>query len=423
MEITARTVAAAEPRDREYILWDDKLAGFGLRVFPTGRKAFIVQYRVGGYRGAPQRRYTIRNRDSRTPITATEARKEARAMLNAAGLGQDPVANRRPKDGEALTVSEALDRWAKEAAHINRRTGARRKPASVKGDISRLEIHIRPLIGSTRLRDLTADKLRGVRRDIAAGKTAIRRKTKPRGVSHATGGDGTAVQTLRIFASVLAYAEEKGWLDSNPARQLKLPASQARDRFLSSAEMKALGETLDKMEAAGTHPHAINIVRLLALTGARRGEIEALKWQEVDFERGALVLRDTKAGRTAFPLSRPALELLGSLPRIDRSEWVFPANRGDGHYRGLGKVWPDIRARAKLDGLRLHDLRHSFASVGAAGGIGLPIVGKLLGHRQAATTSRYAHIADDPLRAAADRVGGVIAARMGMSKPKAVGDG
>lgn len=423
MEITARTVAAAEPRDREYILWDDKLAGFGLRVFPTGRKTFIVQYRVGGYRGAPQRRYTIRNRDSRTPITATEARKEARAMLNAAGLGQDPVADRRPREGENLTVSDLLDRWEKDAAHINRYQNRPRKPASVKGDIARLNIHIRPQIGSMRLRDLTKDKLQAVRSNIAAGKTAATRKTKPRGVSRATGGEGTANQTMRIFASVLGYAVDMEWINESPAKGMRIPKSNARERYLTSAQMKSLGETLDAMEAEGSHPSALNIVRLLALTGARRGEIEALKWREVSFDLGALLLEDSKAGRTAFPLSRPALELLGSLPRIEGSEWVFPANRGDGHYKGLGKVWPDIRARAKLDGLRLHDLRHSFASVGAAGGIGLPVVGKLLGHRQAATTSRYAHIADDPLRAAADRVGGVIAARMGMSKPKAVGDG
>ena len=139
-------------------------------------------------------------------------------------------------------------------------------------------------------------------------------------------------------------------------------------------------------------------------------------------DRGAVVLEDTKTGRAAWPLSRPALQLLEALPREAGSPFVFPATRGDGHYLGLNQVWPKVRAMAELEGVRLHDLRHSFASVGASGGVGLPVVGKLLGHKQASTTQRYSHIADDPLRAAADQVGGQIAARMKLKPLKAVGN-
>lgn len=421
MRLTASTVKSAEPREREYTAWDDDLKGFGLRVYPDGRRVFVVKYRIGKGRNAPQRKLTLGPPGS--PYTAAEARDRARDMLAAARDGSDPGQELRPDAGEAMTVNALLDDWQREAAPFDRRNGRRRKEKSVAGDIARLDAHIRPLIGSKRVRELTPDILRKARADIAEGKTARVEKTKPRGVSRTRGGDGTAVQTLRIFSGVLAYAEDRTWISDNPARRVKLPASNARERYLSGAELERLGEALEKAEADGAHPHGTNIIRLLALTGARRGEIEALRWQDVDLERGFVLLPDTKTGRAAWPLSRPALELLEGLEREAGSEWVFPATRGKGHYKGLNKIWPEVRELAGLEGVRLHDLRHSFASIGASGGTGLPIVGKLLGHKQSATTQRYAHVADSPLRAAADKIGGTIAARLNRAKPKAVKNG
>ena len=154
------------------------------------------------------------------------------------------------------------------------------------------------------------------------------------------------------------------------------------------------------------------IIRLLALTGARRNEIESLKWSEVELVRNILRLEDSKTGAKVIPLAPAAKSILAEAPHIEGSPYVFPAASGEGHYQGIGKVWRAVRKAAKLEDVRLHDLRHTFASYGAAGGLSLPIIGKLLGHSQAATTQRYAHLADDPVQQAANQIGDTIAAAM-----------
>tara|TARA_R110002051_G_scaffold325797_1_gene431406 strand:- start:8874 stop:9848 length:975 start_codon:yes stop_codon:yes gene_type:complete len=310
----------------------------------------------------------------------------------------------RTSASEAMTVNAFLDLWETEAAPFDRRSGKQRKETSVKADIRRVNIHVRPTIGKLRLSELSAEHLKKLRRDIADGKTARTVKTKPRGVSRAKGGDGTAIATLRILKSAFGYAIEKGLIDANPVARLKLPPTNMKERYLSREELQRLGTALSDYEAEGGNPHAVNIVRLLALTGARRGEIERLKWRSIDFDHGTALLSDTKTGRVAWPLSQSVLVLLEELKKGSKSKWVFPASSGDKHYQGLNRAWPEIRSAAKLDDVRLHDLRHSFASIGAASGMGLQVVGKLLGHRQASTTARYSHLGDDPLRNAADQI-------------------
>jgi integrase len=410
MRISASTIKNVPIEDHEYVIWDSELSGFGLRVYPTGEQRFVVKYRVGRGRLAKQRRTSLGSPGN--PFTAHEARQRASAILSEARLGHDPAEAMRVLAAEAMTVNGFLDLWEIEAAPFDRRSGKRRKEASVKGDIRRVNIHVRPNIGKLRLSELTSDHLKKLRRDIAEGKTARTVKTKARGVSRATGGDGTAINTLRILKSAFGYAVEKGLLDANPVSRLKLPPTNMKERYLSRDELQRLGTALDSYESQGGNPHAANIVRLLALTGARRGEIERLTWRSIDFDHGTALLSDTKTGRVAWPLSQPALILLEGLRNAPSSQWVFPASSGDKHYQGLNRAWPEIRAGAKLDDVRLHDLRHSFASIGAASGMGLQIVGKLLGHRQASTTARYSHLGDDPLRSAADRIGGEIAGLM-----------
>jgi integrase len=176
--------------------------------------------------------------------------------------------------------------------------------------------------------------------------------------------------------------------------------------------MATLGETLTTAEGEGENVTAIAAIRLLILTGCRKSEILTVQWEHVDFERAFLLLPDSKTGEKIIPLGAPALELLASLPRIEGNPYVLPGEKEKQHLVGLPRVWERIKKRAKLQDVRLHDLRHSFASVGAGAGMGLPIVGKLLGHRDPKTTARYAHIGDDPAKAAADRISGTIAAAM-----------
>ena len=157
--------------------------------------------------------------------------------------------------------------------------------------------------------------------------------------------------------------------------------------------------------------HAIAAIRLL-LTGCRKQEILSLKWSFVDWERACLRLPDSKTGAKVIPLGAPALELLSSLPRLDENPHVLPSTTGNGHFVGLQKIWDTLRAKAELLDVRLHDLRHSFAAVGAVAGDSLLVIGKLLGQRDQKATQRYAHLSDTPVRSAADRISGNIAAAM-----------
>jgi len=195
---------------------------------------------------------------------------------------------------------------------------------------------------------------------------------------------------------------------------VKLAPSQKRRRYLSAAEIRQLGQALDTPAPSPTAGKAATIIRLLILTGARRGEIEALKWPEVDFEFGMLRLESSKTGAKIIPLAGAAIDLLAAEREWanGNAKWVFPAVRSDGHFDGLSKEWRRIRKAAGIGDVRIHDLRHTFASVGASGGIGLPLIGGILGHRQASTTQRYAHLADTPLRRAADEIGRQIAAKL-----------
>lgn len=410
MRLTTSTVKAASPRADEYTLWDDELRGFGLRVRANGRKSFIVKYRVGRGRLARQRKTSLG--EPGNPYTATEAREVAASMLAASRLGTDPADALRTSERDATTVNQFLDRWEQDAAPFDRRTGRRRKPAALAGDLRRLAIHVRSTIGHLRLSEVTPEVLTKLRKDIASGKTARTVKTKPRGLSRATGGDGTAVATLRILKSAFGFAVDRGLIDANPVSRLKLPPTNQRDRFLSGEEIGRLGEALVSAERDGLNSTGLDLIRILALTGARRGEMEQLRWRDVDFDRGAVLLPDTKTGRAAWPLSRPAIALLEKRRAETGSAWVFPGAGGERYYKGVNRIWPQVRARAGLDEVRLHDLRHSFASLGAASGLGLQVVGKLLGHKQASTTQRYSHLDDDPLRNAADRIGGAIAKKL-----------
>ncbi len=200
---------------------------------------------------------------------------------------------------------------------------------------------------------------------------------------------------------------------SNPCRHVERYPEKRRERFLSAEELERLGRVLTEAEAEGAEPlSAIAAIRLLILTGCRVQEILGLRWEQVDFERRQIHFEESKTGQKAVAFGAAALELLSDLPRHEGNPHVIPGKKEGAHFVGMPKVWQRIRTRAGLEDVRLHDLRHSFASVGAGAGLSLPIIGKLLGHTQAATTQRYAHLAADPVREAADRVSAEIAAAL-----------
>ena len=427
MKLIKRNIEALTAPSETRIVFDEELPGFGLRMAPSGKKTFVVQYRVGGGRGGRQRRVSVGVFGT---ITPEDARTEAKKILARAHLGDD-FADQRDKVRNSRTVSELIDEWSKGGALINRRTGTRRQQVNINNDIALANHHLKPLIGSRTLDSLSKGDIQQLRNRIAGGDSKTTRKGRLRGKIKVTGGEGTATRTIRLFSSILSYAVDMELIERNPALGVKLPPSGQRHRYLSSDELRRLGEILEQPASTATGGSAATILRLLLLTGARRGEIEGLKWSEVDFNFGMLRKKTSKTGAKVIPLARVAAEILEEQRRwVERSQqWVFPAARGDSHFDGLNKEWHRIRKLAGIEDVHIHDLRHTFASVGAGGGVGLPLIGGILGHRQASTTQRYAHLADGPLRTAADLIGSELAAALdgaslrSRANPETVGAG
>jgi integrase len=401
-KLTKRTVDTEQPETSEKFIWDDELPGFGLRVFPSGRKSYVVQYKVGG-RGGRTRRISLGSHEKLTP---EEARKRAKKLFAAVADGGDPATD-RAEVKRALSVTDLAKLYLAEAPAEK----PNKKASSWATDRSNIERHIEPLLGRRFVTALTQADIAKFQADVAAGRSKADIKTRPRGRAIVEGGRGTAARCLAVLGAMLQFAVGRKFITENPAKGVPLLKGQNKERFLSEAEVATLAEAVSGMEAEGRlGPTAAAAVRLLMLTGCRKTEILSLKWDWVDFERGCLRLPDSKTGAKVVPLAAAAMEVLSELPRT--SAYVLPAARGGSHYSGLQKDWERVRARAGLPGLRLHDLRHSFASFAVADGNTLFMVGKVLGHKQARTTEVYAHLADDPLRAVADRTAARIAAAM-----------
>ena len=255
--------------------------------------------------------------------------------------------------------------------------------------------------------------------DVAAGKTKVDERTGRRGRAVVTGGRGTATRVMGMLGAILNFAVRRGLRPDNPAIGIKRFPDRSLERFLTAEELSRLSASFAVAEKRGANPYALAAIKLLALTGARKSEIVKLKWEWVDFDRRCLRLPDSKTGKKTVPLGTAAVEILASLPRIAGNPFVIAGAKSGHHLVGLQKVWKQVREDAGLPDLRLHDLRHHFISTGAASGESLYILGKVAGHKQASTTQRYAHLADDPVRQVAERVSSTI--QLGLTSVKATG--
>lgn len=416
--LTKRLVDAttANSLGNESFLWDADVKGFGVRVKPTGAKAFVLKYRVG----TKTRRYTISKVGS--PYTVDEARQIAADVLRDIRAGHDPMQT-KAANREATTLAELADLYLAEGPAEK----PNKKASSWAADTSNIDRHIRPLLGSKVAKLLTQADIARFQSDVAVGKTAADVKTKKRGRAIVQGGKGTAARSLAVLGALLQFGVGRGILPANPAKGVKLFHGVKKERFLSEVEIARLADTLAAMEVEGLNKNAATAIRLLLLTGCRRQEILSARWEYVDFERKCLRLPDSKTGAKVVPLAAAALELLAGLQRAEGTAWVLPGSprkrmeklKGQAepvHYTGLQKAWEKVRERAGLPGLRLHDMRHSFASFAIADGATLYMVGKVLGHKQARTTEGYAHLAADPVRAVADRAANRVANAMKRNK-------
>ena len=408
--IAKRLIDGLETTGKEYFVWDDDLPGFGVRVRASGAKSYIFQYRAGAGRTAPTRRLTI---GSTTKLAPDQARKVARESVGNVALGEDP-AKTKSEDRRTLTVAQLCDLFL--AEHVK----PKRKASTFVAYEQILRADIIPAIGSTRATKLSRTDL---------NRLHLAKRESPYQANNA----------IRVVRSMYSFAASRGFVPEgfNPAKGIVAYRGEARERLLSLDELERLGATLQLGEAEGLpwhidpdmpeekrkhvtksaaiqrtklEPHAVAALRLLLFTGCRLREILHLEWGHVDLERGILALPDSKTGRKTVILNGPAINVLQSLDRTSR--YVIAGASFDKPRRDLKKPWRAVTRHTGLEGLRIHDLRHNFASFGAGGGMGLPIIGKLLGHSQPATTARYAHLDTDPLRRASDRIAGTIAAAL-----------
>jgi integrase len=405
-KITKRTVdGLLVPRGgRECVLWDSEIKGFGIRARRGGTKTYILHYRAGKGRAAPLRKITIGKHGS--PWTPDTARIEAKRLMGQVAGGGDPCRD-RAIEKKAMAFSELCDLYLVEGT-------AHKKPSTIRNDKARIEHHIKPLIGRKRVDAVTRGDIERLLVDVKGGTSARRqtRSEKRRAGGLPKGGAGAAAQCVTLVSTILTFAVKRGLRQENPARGIKKPPVRKMERFLSDEEISRLSATLEAEAASSGNPYPSGAIRLLLLTGCRRGEILNLIWTHVDFEMQCLRLPDSKTGSKIVYLNKPALELLQHLPRIVGNPYVIAGSRAASPLYGLDKIWYRVRGAAGLSNVRLHDLRHSFASVGISGGLSLPLIGALLGHKHPTTTARYAHLSAHPIRVANEAVGARLAAAM-----------
>ncbi len=357
--------------------WDEVIIGFGVRTQTTTSPRYIVKATLNGR----QKLITIGRHGA---LTLEQARIQAKQLLGELAQGKDPVSDRRAaRAATRLTLSAVSNRWLTE--HIE----LKRKPSTCESYHHLLKKHILPQLGSTSLNELNRTKIVQLHDHL---------RNTPR----------TANMVLAVLSSLWTWCRRHELIEGeNPVRYIERNPERKRERFLSSDEFVCLGEALTEYEPR--HFFAVIALRLLILTGARRGEILSLRWEEVDFEGGFLRLADSKTGPKNIPLPEAAVKILTELPRVKGNPYVIPGGREGRPLVNLKDPWDKIRSVAGLDDVRIHDLRHSYASMAVSRGMGLPVIGKLLGHSQAQTTQRYAHLANEPLKSAAEIVASDIA--------------
>jgi integrase len=384
-------------------LWDSEIRGFGVRPPRASGGAKVYVLKKGN------RWLTIGPHGS--PWTVETARKRALHLLGEIVAGRDPGAERKT-ERIAGAMTQLCELYLREGVTTL-------KPSTVRNHESRIRCHIKPLLGTRRVRDIGRGDIERFQQAVADGRTAHDLRTGPRGRSIVTGGKGAARLTMMLLSAIFSFAISRGLRQDNPCVGVARFKPGRFERFLSAVELVRLGQALSAALEAGANPTAIAAIRLLAITGMRRGEALRLRWNEVDHERGCLRLPDSKTGYRIIPLGGAALALLACVER--RGDYVFPSEVNHTQpIADISGIWQRVRKSADLGDMRLHDLRHSFASNIANSGGSLPLIGALLGHRNVSTTQRYAHLADDPVRAVADRAAGSIAAALSGAAPTEV---
>jgi len=383
-KLTKRQVEGLTVKPADYFVWDNEIAGFGVRVMKSGRKSYLVQYRAGGR----TRRKSI---GPHGVLTADEARNEARRLLGEVAKGGNPSEDRQ-RALRTPTMASLCDRFVNEYAEHHC------KPSTRKGYISLIDNWIKPRLGAFRIEDVR-------RKDIVEFHHNMRDRPY------------MANRAVSILSKMFNLAEDWGLRSdsANPARRIKKFREEEKKRYLSDDEQIRLGNALaEALETGQETPYAVSAIYLLMLTGCRLGEILTLKWEFVTFRH--LELPDSKTGRRRIPLPREASDIISALPRRDGNPYVILGETEFGHLVNLQKTWLRVRKKAGIEDVRMHDLRHTYASVAVTNGVDPFMLKEIMGHKNLQTTLRYSHLADDAVQRAAGSVASRIAGAL-RSKP------
>ena len=368
--------------EKDTVFWDRELTGFGVRVYPTGGKVYVAQAR--GPDGP--KRVTVGRHGV---LGAEQARQRAALIIARVKAGETPVPEPLAiKHNDGPTICELAERFLEQYAAV------RYKPGTMAWTRTVIARYIVPEFGKLALTALERARVVELHHRL-----------------YETPSIANAV--VRTLSLMYRLAEDWGMVPEgcNPCRSVDKYPQRKRERFLTAEEFTRLGKVLDEVETGGdVSVSVVAAIRLLMLTGCRKSEILTLRWEHVAFDAGELRLPDSKTGARVVTLSPPAVEVLSRIRRVSSASWVIPGRKPGTHLRDLNHAWYVIRTRAGLGDVRIHDLRHSFASRALALGESLPMIGKLLGHNQIETTARYAHLARDSIHESAARIANSLAA-------------
>ena len=386
--ISRRAVEALRV-EKDTVFWDNELTGFGIRVYPSGSKVYVAQTRAWG----KSKRVMIGRHGV---LTAEQARRRAALIIARVKAGEEPIAAPIVSRVDAgPTIADLAARYLEEHVSIRCTLSTAR---TYRQTVNK---HIVPELGELAITAVGRNHILDLHYKL-----------------HAT--PYMANRVVEVLSRLFSMAETWGLVPEgiNPCRLVVKYKKRKRERFLTEAEFRRLGWALTEAASLGMiSAPAVAAIRLLTLTGCRTGEILTLRWEDVDLAAGELRLADSKMDPRTVLLSPAASRVLANLPRVPGNPWVIPGRPKGSRIKTLHGPWDIVRTRAGLDGVRLHDLRHSFASRALALGESLPVIGKLLGHSQIQTTARYAHLARDSMKASASRVAASIGADLLGDKP------
>lgn len=388
IKLSSHVIEHLEVKEKTYTVWDSEVRGFGVRVWASGSKVFTFKYE----QRCKQHWITLGRFGE---LTYDQAKKKALKLRLQIADGQKPGEELQAKR-KAPTVSDLCDRFLAEHADV------KTKPSTAKEYRRTVERDIRPALGPLKVREVTTQDIHALHHKLSTAPIQANR-------------------TLAVMSKMFSLAELWGMRvqNTNPCFLIQRMPEKRRERFLSERELKHLGDVFQAMEAAGEIDlFASAALRMLILTGARLGEITGLQWSMVDLENGFLRLPDSKTGAKVVFLNPPAIAVLMSLPEILGNPHVFPGEAEGQPITNLSKAWDRVKAKAKLPGVRIHDLRHTFASMAARSGLSLQIVGALLGHAHPSTTKRYTHFASRPLLEGSEQVGKVLGGFLKIDTPE-----